>query len=94
MSMSSNVVAFRPPDEKWKKMKEIWDLCKETGVPVPEQVSYFFNYEEPDGQGVSVSLETLHGCLVEYKTEYSEGYEVHLDKLPPNVKIIRFYNSW
>ena len=38
-------------------------------------------------------LETS-GALTAYKADMVDGFEVDVDKLPPGVKIIRFYNSY
>jgi len=55
--MSTHVVGFRPPDEKWKKMKAVWDACEAAGAKIPDEVSDFFDGEEPDARGVEVDLE-------------------------------------
>ena len=47
MSMSSSVVGFRPADDKWKKMKKIWDSCEEADVAIPKDVLDFFDGEYP-----------------------------------------------
>lgn len=28
MSMSTNVYGIKPPDERWKMMKKVWDTCR------------------------------------------------------------------
>ena len=53
MGLSTYVQAFRPPDAKWKKMKQAYDACEAAVVPVPEEVDDFFNNEPPDPAGVS-----------------------------------------
>ena len=93
MSMSSHVVGFKPPDDKWKKMKKAYDACIEAGINVPENVEEFFNYEEPDDAGVEVELEE-HACCKEYNADMRQGFEIDVSKLPKDVKIIRFYNSY
>lgn len=32
MSMSLNVMGFKPPDEKWKQMKAAYEACCAAGV--------------------------------------------------------------
>lgn len=92
MGMSTHVIGFRPPDDKWKKMKHIYDACMEGGIDVPDEVDNFFNGEPPDDQGVEVDLDD---CLTEYDDkDYRAGYELDVKKLPKDVTIIRFYNSW
>jgi hypothetical protein len=89
MGMSTHVVGFRPPDEKWKKMKKIWDSCQEAGVAVPKEVAEFFDDCEPDPAGVEVEIKTHP-----YHDESRDGYEVHLSEIPKDVTLIRFFNSY
>ena len=91
MGMSTHVVAFREADEKWHKMKAVWDVCEESGVPIPDAVLGFFDYESPDPAGVEIEIpkhEWTNGDTLQ------DGFEVHLDEIPKDVKVIRFYNSW
>ena len=89
MGMSTHIIGFRPPDEKWQKMKKVWDACVEAGTDVPDEVSKFFNWDEPDEKGIEVSIP---------KQEFSElgrsGYDVEIAALPAGITHIRFYNSW
>ncbi len=92
MSMSTHVVGFRPADEKWKKMKAVWDACKMAGTEVPNTVIQFFGGEAPgDKPGMEVKLDR---AVIEWNDDYRQGYEVDLTKLPPDVTVLRFYNSW
>lgn len=93
MSMNTNIVGFRPPDEKWKKMKAIWDSCNEAGIEPPAEVDRFFNGIPPDGSGVEVEIENT-SCCRKYQEEMRSGYEVEIAKLPKDIKIIRFWNSF
>lgn len=89
MSMSTHVVGFRPPDEKWQQMKKVWDACKAAGITIPREVIEFFNDCDPDPAGVEVGI--LHS---EWANNSSSGYEVDIRKLPKDVTVIRFFNSW
>jgi len=91
MSMSTHVIGFRPADEEWQKMRAAWEACKSAGVEPPREVDRFFNGEPPDPAGVEVPL---GDAVTAYRADMQEGFEVHLDKLPPGLKVIRFYNSW
>lgn len=92
MSMSTHVIGFRPPDERWEAMKHIWDACKVAGVAPPEEVYDFFEGVEPDDRGVEVQLK---GSVAKpWRDEMAEGFEVDVRLLPPDVRFIRFYNSW
>jgi len=91
MGMSTHIVGFRPPDEKWKAMKAIWDACRKADVSVPREVDDFFNGEVPDPAGVEVPLKE---AVRDWGDESRDGFEVDVTKLPKDVTIIRFYNSW
>lgn len=92
MGMSTHVIGFKPADEKWHQMKAIWDNCKAAGISIPDQVEKFFEYETPDDNGVQVELEDV--AATEWSNEWAVGYEVDVTKLPKDVTVIRFYNSW
>ena len=91
MGMSTHVVGFRPPDEKWQKMAAIWAACETAGVEPPDEVADFFNHESPDPRGIEVAVPI---------TEWNDpdggrvGYEVAISDIPSNVTHLRFYNSW
>lgn len=91
MSMSTYAVGLRPPDEKWTKMKAIYDACDAAGVDAPDDVSDFFGDKAPDPSGVVVDIDA---AVSEYLDEYRQGLEVDLSKLPKDVTVIRFLNSW
>lgn len=93
MGMTTHIVGFRPPDEKWKQMKSVWDACKEAGVPVPTKVVDFFAGLVPDPTGVEVDI-CKDYAVSEYENGSRSGIEVDITKLPQDVKIIRFWNSW
>jgi hypothetical protein len=92
MSMSSYAVAFRPADEKWLKMKAIYDSCKAAKIDPPDQVTDFFNDEPPDSSGVEIDIRSI----VEHYTDgdMEEDLQIDLTKLPKGVTVIRFVNSW
>jgi len=95
MSMSTHVVGIKPPDEKWQKMKAVWDACREAGVEVPDDVNCFFECETPDDKGVLVDLaDNYSPVATKWSNISSGGYEIKLEDLPADIKIIRFYNSW
>lgn len=91
--MSMHVVGFRPPNDKWKKMKAIWDACNAAEIPVPEEVTDFFNETFPDENGVKIDLEA-EGCVSRYSDDSRDGFDVDVQKLPPDVTIVRFFNAY
>ena len=80
MSMSTHVMGFIPPDEKFKKMLEAYHACEAAGVAIPSDVEKFFNDEMPDEAGVRISLDydkkykdAVKECR---QRRYAMGYEV------------------
>ncbi len=94
MGMSTSVYGIIPADEKFHKMKDIYDRCEELGVVPPEEVIDFFDGERPDASGVVMWLEGNSDAITEYNHDMQQGYEVEISKLDPNIKILRFVNSW
>lgn len=91
-----HVQGFKPPDEKWQRMKAAWDACTAAGVNPPKDVSAFFNHEEPDSAGVEVDEKALRKCgaVTDFSGDMQEGFEVHVDKVPKDVKVVRVYASY
>ena len=93
MGLSWRVTGYRPPNEKWQKMKTIYDACIASDVRPPPQVEEFFAHEAPDDSGVTVQIMdygTDTPAVKHVRGEYWEGLEVHLDNLPDGVNILRF----
>jgi hypothetical protein len=93
MGMSTHVVGIKPPDDKWKNMKAVWDACLAAGIEPPPKVSKFFNDEVPDSSGVRVELDD-HPSVHRWTADMQEGVEVDVKRLPADVVVVRFYNSW
>ena len=94
MSMSTSVSGFVPPDEKFNAMYAVYQSCEKAGVPIPVEVSKFFNGEKPDINGVIIHLTHGSPAVKEWHNDYAQGYEVDLTKLPKDIKILRFDNTW
>jgi hypothetical protein len=90
------MLGIKPPDSRWKEMKLIWDACRAADVEPPKAVHEFFGGEAPNELGVEVSQRQLEevGAIRNYETKNDLGFDVYLDKLPQDVKILRFYNNW
>jgi hypothetical protein len=93
MGMSTHVIGIRPPDAKWNQMKAVWDACKNAGIEPPEKVKDFFEYDSPDPAGIRVELQG-NPCVRAYSDDMQQGFEVDITKLPKDVKILRFFNSY
>jgi len=96
LSTSTWVYGIVPADERWHAMKKVWDACEAAHVPVPQAVVQFFNDEEPDEAGVLLDL-TDHASVRFWSPggdSMREGFEVDLDALPREVRIVRVVNSY
>jgi hypothetical protein len=86
MSVSISLYGIIPKDEKYEKMKAVWDTCKDADIPIPEEVNEFFDWQDPCELKTTISL---YGCEC-YKYNYdNETTDIEIDKLPKGVKIIR-----
>lgn len=96
MGMSTHVTGFKPPDEAWRRMKAVWDACAAANLTVPTAVERFFEGEDPDDEGVEVDQDALieAGAVRKWSDYAAEGFEIVVDKIPPDVKVIRVYNAW
>jgi len=94
-----HLIGIKPPDEKWLRMKRVWDSCVEAGVSPPKPVTDFFGHSDPDDAGVVVELSSYsadkqHPCCEDWMADMGSGFEVELAKLPPDVKRLRFWVSY
>lgn len=90
--MTMSLMGFRPPDEKWLAHKKVWDACHEAGVPIPPETRAFFEGSEPDPAGIVVDLYS-HPCCSGWVSDYADGVEIDVSKLPPQLTKIRIYES-
>lgn len=94
--MSTHVTAFKPPDEKHKQMLAAWEACRAAGVDPPDAVLKHFMHRPPDRAGVVVDEDELRklDAVRDYRADGESGLEVHLNKLPKGVDVLRFVNLW
>lgn len=92
MSMTMHVKAFIEKDETFMKMKKIWDACREAKIDPPDAVHDYFQDFRPDDPGIELRLKSP--CLRKWSGVGEEGYEVVVEHLPKQVKVVRFYNAW
>jgi len=97
MGMSTYVVGFKPVDDKWRAMYKIYAACDEAGIEPPSDVLAFFEglyFKNIETTGIEVSLEK-ELCVTKWSDgDACEGYEVEVAKIPKDVKVIRFVNSY
>lgn len=97
MSMSTHVVAFKPPNEKWQRMAAAREACLTAGVEVPREIYEYFGGADPDKAGVEIPERALIDCGAVRPwadTHGRSGYEIDVTNLPPDVTIVRVYNSY
>jgi hypothetical protein len=94
MSMSTHIYAIKSPDQTWNEMKDIWDLCLKNNIPIPSKVGAYFGYNTPNKHGVKINITKEEEIVETYSEEGASGFIVHLDKLPHDITMLKFKNSW
>jgi len=92
MVVSTCVYGFRPANDKWEKMKAIYDAYVAADLQVPDSIRNFFSWCEPSEYGVIVRLPT--GCLREHRGNDEASIDILLKELPEDMTVIRVVNSW
>jgi hypothetical protein len=92
--MSTFVRGIIPKDDKYNKMLRVYEACEEAETEQPIEVIEFFrlnDFDEPDPNGIVIDLDDI---ATDWQSDGCLGVEIAIDKLPKDVKIIRFINSW
>lgn len=97
--MSTRVEAIKPPNKKWEAMKAVYDACVAAGTSTPKEVDDFFNGGSPDTIGVIAatvhdSTKLLPPWVTKVEREMESGFEIDVTKLPKDVTVVRFTNSY
>lgn len=90
--VSTSIVGYRDPDEKWLKMKKVYDACIESGIEVPDEVNEFFGWTEPSENGIEVDLENITEKYT--PCDMADGWRIKISDLPNNIEYICFINSY
>jgi len=97
MGMTTSIVGFKPlnepSDAAWQAMKKVWNSCVEANIDIPDEVLDFFEGQPPNDYGTNIDLEGAPGVR-EYHNGMDSGFEVEVNKIPKDIKVIRFYNSF
>lgn len=94
MGMSTHVTGYRKTDDKWNAYKRVWIACEVAGILPPEEVSGYFDGEDPRSlAGIEVNIDE---AVTPYQDNAAarNGFEVDLTKLPADVRYLRFFNAW
>lgn len=89
MSISYYIKGVLVPDEKYLKMKQIFDLCSQSNIKPPSEVWDFFDGSPPtrDGQEFSITYR-------EVNDNYRTFYEIDVKDIPEKTNKIRFVISY
>ena len=90
MGINTYIIGFTPQDENYQKMRQIWENCTEMNISIPDEVDDFFNYEEPNEDGIEMEIPNQEWS----DGDMSTGIEVNIKNIPEIVEKIRFVNSW
>ena len=91
MSMSTSIYGIKLPDERFKKMFQIYKNCRALGLNIPDEVDNYFDGEEPDSEGVVVGVDSI---VKEFSRDGEEGVEIRVEDISKDVHLLRFVNSW
>lgn len=96
MSMYTYVEFGKRPDDKFKKYKEILNLCFETNVAPPQEVVNYFrnNNLDPEADNIWNQVGFDEEAI---EANFEDGFDeiiVDVTKLPKDVTLIRFCNSY
>lgn len=99
MGMSMHAVAIVPPtDDRFEEYKKVWEACKAANIAIPDEVLKYFDEEPPHEDGIirDIGSEygTNHPCCSWWNEDMRSGYEIEIDKLPPNTKRVRVYCAY
>jgi len=99
MSTSYSVHAFKPADERWERMKLVWDACEAAEVAPPVEVDDFFAGQPPSDNGVDVKLTSYpedgdDESITRWDRDGAWGFDVDIRKLPADTHIVRFQASY
>lgn len=90
MGMSTSVVLLRSKDDPtYQKNLKVLMACKEAGIDPPKEVDDYFGGDGDPEYPLETAFEPR-----EWHNESASGFEIDLNELPPEVKTIRFFNSW
>ena len=95
MSMSTHVVAFVSDEDKtYNKHAAVLRACSDAGVSeLPKETAEYFGEPYPELYLLEERL-TVDCPTHEYRTDYSNGFEIIVSEIPEGVHKIRFENSY
>lgn len=96
MSISTHIKGVRDLDGEFLKMVKVKEACEEASIDYPEEVKKYFKYPKERVEYLKKLMEEIDITLsVSQKVDdYCDIFEVDLSRLPKEVKLIRFVNSY
>lgn len=85
MSVTMDVYGIKKADDKFYKMKAVYDSCTKANVKIPEEVDDYFGDREPDEKGVVIEL---NNDQLKEISDYK--YEIDLSKFDKDISLLRF----
>jgi hypothetical protein len=77
-------------NREWDSMKAVWDACAAAGVDAPDEVTKFFNGEEPVRTSALDPTDAVTATPDGVDAKDGMTYEVRIDKLPAGAKLLVF----
>jgi len=96
MSMSTRVTGVRDLDKRFRQMIDVKLACETAKVNYPQDVEDYFSTPGESEGYLREEMETIDikDAVKEEVWDGSDSWLVSLDKLPDDVKAIRFTNSY
>lgn len=94
--MSTRVVGVRDLDGQFARMAAVKEACDTAGIGYPPELVKYFNHPGENIGWLRQKMETVDiSVAVEEDTRNDNDiFTVTLAKLPPEVKAVRFVNSY
>lgn len=95
MGMNTYYYGLKDPTERYLAMKAVRDNCSLLGIEEPAEVEEFLDGKYGSSEG-GERVEIPQDAVSDYDNPavLEHGIEVELEKLPSEIKKIRFVNSW
>lgn len=96
MGMSSHIVGVRDLDGQFQKMIKVKLACEEADIAYPQEVVDYFNYPEEPVHYLRRAMEEVNidEAVSQTCKDAQDIFEVDLSKLSPEIKAVRFINSY
>ena len=91
MGMSYSARAIVPATDKYIHFKNIYEMCKNANVEIPDEVDNFFEYGTPRKDGMEFHLHMSD--MKNDDNDYSSYMRVDVADIPKDAKYIDFVLS-